>query len=100
MPVFAVQGIRETVHPYSFVARVGFQELLAASDANSKTVQLLPKLVPPLRAAMVSFSFEDLFLLLVLACCIFITNCGKLQQDQRCLSKYAKHRDRNCYQQL
>ena len=56
MPVSAVQGIRETVHPYSFVARVGFQELLTASDANIKTVQLLPKLVPPLRAAMVSLS--------------------------------------------
>ena len=78
MPVFAVQGIRETVHPYSFVARVGFQELLDASDANTKTIQLLPKLVPPLRAAMVSFSFVDLFLLLVVVCCIFLMNCGKL----------------------
>jgi len=54
-----VEGIRETVHPYFFVARVGFQELLAASDASTKATQLLPKLVPPLRAALVCFSFMD-----------------------------------------
>jgi len=44
------------VHPYSFVARVGFQELLTATDATNKALPLLPKLIPPLRAAMVSFS--------------------------------------------
>ena len=42
------------MHPYSFVARVGFQELLATSDASAKTPPLLPKLIPPIRAAMVS----------------------------------------------
>ena len=52
--VACVQGVSETVHPYSFVARVGFEELLTASDADSKTIPLLPRLTAALRAALVS----------------------------------------------
>ena len=48
------------MHPYSFVARVGFQQLLTASDAGAKTIPLLPKLIPSLRVALVSVSFVDL----------------------------------------
>lgn len=52
--VLLAEGISETVHPYSFVARVGFQELLTACDATSKTIPLLPKLAASLRTALVS----------------------------------------------
>lgn len=58
--VLLAEGVCETVHPYSFVARVGFQELLTASDASSKTIPLLPKLAAPLRAALVS-ACDDVF---------------------------------------
>ena len=49
-----VQGIRETVHPYTFVAREGFKELLGASNADEKARPLIPKLVLPIRMAIVS----------------------------------------------
>jgi hypothetical protein len=50
--VLLTEGIRETVHPYSFVARVGFKELLEVADATEKATPLIPKLVPPLRTAL------------------------------------------------
>ena len=55
------------MHPYSFVARVGFHELLTASDASSKTMPLLPKLAAHLRTALVS-SLVSSFLLLCSIC--------------------------------
>jgi len=53
--VFALQGLRETVHPYNFVARNGFKELLETSEAGDRAFPLLPRLIPPLRAALVRF---------------------------------------------
>ncbi|ELU09422.1 hypothetical protein CAPTEDRAFT_156789 [Capitella teleta] len=50
--VHLAEGIRETVHPYTCVARMGFQGLLACKGANEKALPLLPKLTPPLRAAL------------------------------------------------
>ncbi|XP_070540410.1 LOW QUALITY PROTEIN: PACRG-like protein [Ptychodera flava] len=46
------EGLRETKHPYVFVAQVGFKELLAVYDANEKVVPILPKIIGPLRAAL------------------------------------------------
>ena len=46
-------GIRETVHPYSFVARQGFKELLATPDAGPTATKLIPKLIMPLKAALI-----------------------------------------------
>jgi len=48
------QGIRETVHPYHFVARVGFRELLEVPEAAVRVANLIPKIIPALRAALVS----------------------------------------------
>ncbi|XP_068709983.1 PACRG-like protein [Montipora capricornis] len=48
------EGLQETKHPYTFVAREGFREMLEVDDASLRTVPLLPKLVVPLRAALAS----------------------------------------------
>ena len=47
------EGLVETVHPYYFVARAGFQDLLEAPGAAKKAVPMLKRLVVPLRAALV-----------------------------------------------
>ncbi len=44
----------ETVHPYAFVSRQGFRELLETDDCAEKVVPLLNKIVPHIRAALVS----------------------------------------------
>lgn len=51
------QGLKETVHPYTFVSFMGFRELLFAPGAAQKAVPLLPKLAPPIRAALVKKNF-------------------------------------------
>ncbi|XP_004624713.1 PACRG-like protein [Octodon degus] len=47
------EGLRETKHPYTFVSKEGFRELLLVRGAPEKTIPLLPRLVPVLRAALV-----------------------------------------------
>ncbi|XP_006160680.1 PACRG-like protein [Tupaia chinensis] len=47
------EGLRETRHPYTFVSKEGFRELLLVRGAPEKAVPLLPRLVPVLRAALV-----------------------------------------------
>ena len=42
------------MHPYTFVARQGFKELLQVADADVRTQPLLSKLSTSLRAALVS----------------------------------------------
>ena len=49
-----LQGLRETVHPYTLVSHMGFKEMLESQGAGNKAAPLLPKVVPPLRAALVS----------------------------------------------
>ncbi|XP_025908179.1 PACRG-like protein [Nothoprocta perdicaria] len=46
------EGLRETRHPYTFVSKEGFKELLLVEDAAEKAVPLLPRLVPVLKAAL------------------------------------------------
>ncbi|EDO38477.1 predicted protein, partial [Nematostella vectensis] len=46
------EGLRETKHPYTFVAREGFREMLDVEDSPERTTPILPKLVFPLRAAL------------------------------------------------
>ncbi|MGH0153940.1 UNVERIFIED_CONTAM: hypothetical protein FKN15_025827, partial [Acipenser sinensis] len=46
------QGLRETKHPYTFVSREGFKELLLVDGAAGKAIPLLAKLVPALKAAL------------------------------------------------
>ena len=47
------QGLRETKHPYPFVSKEGFRELLLVTGALEKAVPLLPRLIPVLKAALV-----------------------------------------------
>ncbi|XP_051021016.1 PACRG-like protein [Acomys russatus] len=47
------EGLRETKHPYTFVSKEGFRELLLVKGAPEKAVPLLPRLVPVLKAALV-----------------------------------------------
>ncbi|NXP29405.1 PACRL protein, partial [Scytalopus superciliaris] len=46
------EGLRETKHPYTFVAKEGFKELLLVEGAAEKAIPLLPRLVPVLKATL------------------------------------------------
>ncbi|XP_010858521.1 PREDICTED: PACRG-like protein isoform X1 [Bison bison bison] len=46
------EGLRETKHPYTFVSKEGFRELLLVTGAPEKAVPLLPRLIPVLKAAL------------------------------------------------
>lgn len=48
------EGLLETEHPFVFVARQGCKELITADGAADKTIPLIPRLVMPLRAALMS----------------------------------------------
>jgi hypothetical protein len=52
--VLCAEGVRETLHPHTFVARTAWADLLAAPGAAAKTVPLLARLMPPLRLALTS----------------------------------------------
>ncbi|XP_057582064.1 PACRG-like protein isoform X2 [Hippopotamus amphibius kiboko] len=52
------EGLRETKHPYTFVSKEGFRELLLVTGAPEKAVPLLPRLVPVLKAALVHWDDE------------------------------------------
>lgn len=52
------QGLRETKHPYTFVSKEGFKQLLLVEGAAEKVVPLLPRLVPVLKAALVCLSLH------------------------------------------
>ncbi|XP_077157680.1 PACRG-like protein [Paroedura picta] len=46
------EGLRERRHPYTFVSKEGFRELLLVGGAAQKAIPLLPRLVPVLKAAL------------------------------------------------
>ena len=50
--VTVAEGLSETKHPYVFIARAAFAELLAAPGGAGKAAPLAPRLVRPLRKAM------------------------------------------------
>lgn len=52
------QGLRETKHPYTFVSKEGFKELLMVEGATEKAIPLLPRLVPVLKAALVCLTLH------------------------------------------
>ncbi|XP_023975269.1 PACRG-like protein isoform X4 [Physeter macrocephalus] len=52
------EGLRETKHPYTFVSKEGFRELLLVTGALEKAVPLLPRLIPVLKAALVHLDDE------------------------------------------
>ena len=55
------EGLRETEHPYTFVAREAFRELLQLDDAGEKAGPVLSRLVAPLRACLVQFVYREMF---------------------------------------
>lgn len=46
------EGLREKIHPYTFVAREGFKDLLLTTGASDKARPHLSKIIPPLRLAL------------------------------------------------
>ncbi|XP_043549991.1 PACRG-like protein [Chiloscyllium plagiosum] len=52
------EGLRETKHPYTFVAKEGFKELLEIENAAEKAIPLVPKVVPKLKAALAHSDVE------------------------------------------
>ncbi|XP_065649681.1 PACRG-like protein isoform X2 [Hydra vulgaris] len=46
------EGLKETLHPYSFLAYEGFMQLLMVKNANIQLVPLLPKLTSPFKNAL------------------------------------------------
>ncbi|NXP92256.1 PACRL protein, partial [Passerina amoena] len=46
------EGLRETKHPYTFVSKEGFKQLLLVEGAAEKVIPLLPRLVPVLKVAL------------------------------------------------
>ncbi|GAQ91707.1 hypothetical protein KFL_008370040 [Klebsormidium nitens] len=59
--VTVAEGLRETEHPYNFVAAEAFEHLMQAQDARSKTEPLLGQLIGPIRAALMHAD-KDVFL--------------------------------------
>ena len=53
LPFLILQGLKEFKHPYQFVAQQGFKELLTVDNAGDKASAVLPKIIVPLRAALV-----------------------------------------------
>mmetsp|Transcript_2049 Transcript_2049/g.5166 ORF Transcript_2049/g.5166 Transcript_2049/m.5166 type:complete len:273 (-) Transcript_2049:18-836(-) len=52
--VTCAEGLLETVHPYAYASRACFGELLATDGAREKATPLVPRIVPSIRAALVS----------------------------------------------
>ncbi|XP_056005165.1 PACRG-like protein isoform X2 [Ostrea edulis] len=50
--VTLADGLKETVHPYTFVSRVGFQEMLEVDGAQQKVLPVMPKITFSIRAAL------------------------------------------------
>ncbi|XP_069711010.1 PACRG-like protein [Phaenicophaeus curvirostris] len=58
--VTLAEGLRETKHPYTFISKEGFKELLMVKGATEKAIPLLPRLVPALKAAL-AHSDDEVF---------------------------------------
>ncbi|XP_072107977.1 PACRG-like protein [Mobula birostris] len=56
--IILAEGLRETKHPYTFVAKEGFKELLEVGDAAEKAIPLVPKVIPKLKAALAHSDIE------------------------------------------
>ena len=54
------EGFAETQHPYVFISRTAFKELLAAEGAAEKTLPLLPGLITCIRKSLMSKQEDEL----------------------------------------
>lgn len=52
--VTCAEGLSETEHPYAFASRACFAELLASENGGMKATPLVSRIVPNLRAALLS----------------------------------------------
>lgn len=59
--ITCVEGFQEVEHPFVFLARTAFKDLMKTDDASEKTIPILPQVIPPLRAALMAKD-EDIFL--------------------------------------
>lgn len=50
--VTLAEGLKETMHPYAFVARQGFVELLQVPNSGAKALPVLSKVIAPIRTAL------------------------------------------------
>jgi hypothetical protein len=56
--VTCAEGLTETEHPYAYAARACFRDLLAAEGGGGKAAPLVARLVPSIRAALLSSNRE------------------------------------------
>ncbi|RLN89246.1 hypothetical protein BBJ28_00023163, partial [Nothophytophthora sp. Chile5] len=59
--IMCVEGFLETEHPFVFLSRTAFRELLKLEDAREKTLPILARVIVPLRDALMSKD-DDTFL--------------------------------------
>lgn len=62
--VICIEGFQETEHPFVFLARQSYRELLALDCAREKTLPILTKVVTALRRALMTTN-DDIFLMAV-----------------------------------
>ncbi|OWZ13659.1 hypothetical protein PHMEG_00012975 [Phytophthora megakarya] len=60
--ITCVEGFLETEHPFVFLSRTTFRELLKLEDARDKTLPILAQLIVPLRTALMTKD-DDTFLM-------------------------------------
>ncbi|DAZ99392.1 TPA: hypothetical protein N0F65_005294 [Lagenidium giganteum] len=60
--ITCVEGFQETEHPFVFLARTAFRELIQLEDARERTLPILGQLINPLRAALMAKE-DDIFLM-------------------------------------
>ncbi|KAG6619546.1 PACRG protein [Phytophthora cinnamomi] len=60
--ITCVEGFLETEHPFVFLARATFRELMRLEDARDKTVPILAQVIVPLRGALMAKD-DDTFLM-------------------------------------
>lgn len=72
------QGLRETKHPYTFVSKEGFKELLLVEGAAEKAIPLLPRLVPVLKASLVCLALHAEILMGLI---FFFSSAGEKYMD-------------------
>ena len=50
--IICFEGLLEVKHPYNFLAKQCVREMLFAKGASEKILQILPKLIDPLKVAL------------------------------------------------
>ncbi|TYZ64081.1 hypothetical protein PybrP1_002683 [[Pythium] brassicae (nom. inval.)] len=58
--ITCVEGFQEVEHPFVFLARTAFKELMKSADAAEKAAAVLPQVIQPLRAALMHKD-DDIF---------------------------------------